>query len=126
MQRYHNPWRANDLLPPALLGHLPNLEYIGRLAGGRTIKGRLPILVAPEALADEGSASSKTTPTLKPETDTQTRPGSSRASLVNDQDVGPTPVTALGPEPKLGGDVMLVAQAEPAQPRSGGGRLDGD
>ena len=40
-----------DLLPPALLGHLPNLEYIGRLAGGRTIKGRLPILVAPEALA---------------------------------------------------------------------------
>ena len=23
-----------DLLPPALLGHLPNLEYIGRLAGG--------------------------------------------------------------------------------------------
>ncbi|WP_453888750.1 conjugative transfer system coupling protein TraD [Thiorhodovibrio frisius] len=35
-----------DLLPPALLGHLPNLEYIGRLAGGRIIKGRLPILVA--------------------------------------------------------------------------------
>jgi len=35
------------LLPPALLGHLPNLEYIGRLAGGRTIKGRLPILTAP-------------------------------------------------------------------------------
>ncbi len=29
-----------ELLPPALLGHLPNLEYIGRLAGGRTIKGR--------------------------------------------------------------------------------------
>ncbi|MCF7990921.1 MAG: conjugative transfer system coupling protein TraD [Thiohalocapsa sp.] len=39
-----------DLLPPALLGHLPNLEYIGRLAGGRTIKGRLPILVGPDAL----------------------------------------------------------------------------
>jgi len=38
-----------DLLPPALLGHLPNLEYIGRLAGGRTIKGRLPILIGPHA-----------------------------------------------------------------------------
>jgi len=35
-----------DLVPPALLGTLPNLEYLARLAGGRTVKGRLPILVA--------------------------------------------------------------------------------
>jgi conjugal transfer pilus assembly protein TraD len=44
-----------DLLPPAPLGHLPNLEYIGRLAGGRTIKGRLPILVEPDAVGRERS-----------------------------------------------------------------------
>jgi conjugal transfer pilus assembly protein TraD len=43
-----------ELLPPALLGHLPNLEYIGRLAGGRTIKGRLPILVASRATQATG------------------------------------------------------------------------
>ncbi|WP_438874037.1 hypothetical protein [Thiohalocapsa halophila] len=43
-----------ELLPPALLGHLPNLEYIGRLAGGRTIKGRLPILVGPDASPVDG------------------------------------------------------------------------
>jgi conjugal transfer pilus assembly protein TraD len=49
-----------DLLPPALLGRLPNLEYIGRLAGGRTIKGRLPILVGPDAMpAREPSVGSR-------------------------------------------------------------------
>ena len=46
-----------DLLPPALLGHLPNLEYIGRLAGGRTVKGRLPILVGADAARDGGGSS---------------------------------------------------------------------
>jgi conjugal transfer pilus assembly protein TraD len=44
-----------ELLPPALLGHLPNLEFIGRLAGGRTLKGRLPILVAGDTEADAGA-----------------------------------------------------------------------
>jgi conjugal transfer pilus assembly protein TraD len=56
-----------DLLPPALLGHLPNLEYIGRLAGGRTIKGRLPILVGPDAVQRESSHRTdqdRTVPTL--------------------------------------------------------------
>jgi conjugal transfer pilus assembly protein TraD len=56
-----------DLLPPALLGHLPNLEYIGRLAGGRTIKGRLPILVGPDAVPPESTCAQgqgHTVPTL--------------------------------------------------------------
>lgn len=35
-----------DLFPPALLGMLPNLEYIAKISGGRVLKGRLPILVA--------------------------------------------------------------------------------
>ena len=33
-----------DLFPPALLGHLPNFHYIAQFAGGRIVKGRLPIL----------------------------------------------------------------------------------
>jgi conjugal transfer pilus assembly protein TraD len=37
-----------DLFPPALLGQLPNLEYIAKLSGGRIVKGRLPILRAPD------------------------------------------------------------------------------
>ncbi|MCS6786574.1 MAG: conjugative transfer system coupling protein TraD [Thiobacillaceae bacterium] len=35
-----------DLIPPALLSELPPLHYFARLSGGRTVKGRLPILVA--------------------------------------------------------------------------------
>lgn len=34
-----------ELFPPAMLGMLPNLEYIAFVAGGRLIKGRLPKLV---------------------------------------------------------------------------------
>lgn len=34
-----------DLFPAALLGQLPNLEYVAKISGGRFIKGRLPILV---------------------------------------------------------------------------------
>lgn len=33
-----------DLFPPALLGQLPDLHYLGKLAGGRIIKGRIPLL----------------------------------------------------------------------------------
>lgn len=33
-----------DLIPPAIFGELPKLHYFARLAGGRTIKGRVPIL----------------------------------------------------------------------------------
>ncbi|MBB3105243.1 conjugative transfer system coupling protein TraD [Azomonas macrocytogenes] len=33
-----------DLLPPQLLGMLPNLEYVAKISGGRILKGRLPIL----------------------------------------------------------------------------------
>jgi conjugal transfer pilus assembly protein TraD len=36
-----------DLFPPALLGELPNLEYIAKVSGGRVLKGRLPILGSP-------------------------------------------------------------------------------
>jgi len=34
----------SDLLPPQLLGMLPNLEFFATISGGRLIKGRLPIL----------------------------------------------------------------------------------
>jgi conjugal transfer pilus assembly protein TraD len=37
-----------DLFPAALLGQLPNLHYLARLAGGRVVKGRLPILGRPK------------------------------------------------------------------------------
>ncbi len=40
-----------DLFPPALLGQLPNLQYLAILAGGRVVKGRLPILGTPKATA---------------------------------------------------------------------------
>ena len=33
-----------DLIPPALLSELPPLHFFARLSGGRTIKGRIPIL----------------------------------------------------------------------------------
>lgn len=33
------------LFPPQMLGLLPNIEFIAKLAGGRVVKGRLPILV---------------------------------------------------------------------------------
>lgn len=34
-----------DLIPPGILGELPPLHYFARLSGGKTIKGRIPILV---------------------------------------------------------------------------------
>jgi conjugal transfer pilus assembly protein TraD len=34
----------HDLFPQHLLGHLPNFHYIASIAGGRIIKGRLPII----------------------------------------------------------------------------------
>lgn len=34
----------HDLFPQHLLGHLPNFHYIAAIAGGRVIKGRLPII----------------------------------------------------------------------------------
>jgi conjugal transfer pilus assembly protein TraD len=40
-----------DLFPPALLGQLPNLHYLAVLAGGRIVKGRLPILGTPKGAA---------------------------------------------------------------------------
>ena len=33
-----------DLFAPALLGQLPNLEFIGNISGGKIVKGRIPIL----------------------------------------------------------------------------------
>ena len=38
-----------ELFPPALLGQLPNFEYVALWSGGRVSKGRLPILGAPRA-----------------------------------------------------------------------------
>ena len=34
-----------ELFPPALLGQLPDLHFLGKLAGGRIIKGRIPLLI---------------------------------------------------------------------------------
>ena len=39
-----------DLIPPALLGALPNGEFFGVFSGGHVIKGRVPVLV--ESAAD--------------------------------------------------------------------------
>lgn len=39
-----------DLIPPALLGALPNGEYFGVFSGGHVVKGRVPVLV--ESAAD--------------------------------------------------------------------------
>ena len=33
-----------EMFPAAMLGNLPPLHYLARLSGGRTIKGRIPIL----------------------------------------------------------------------------------
>ena len=33
-----------DLIPPAMLSELPPLHYFARLSGGKTLKGRIPIL----------------------------------------------------------------------------------
>jgi conjugal transfer pilus assembly protein TraD len=40
---------AVELFPAALLGMLPNFEYLATLAGGMIIKGRLPVLHVTEA-----------------------------------------------------------------------------
>jgi conjugal transfer pilus assembly protein TraD len=37
-----------ELFPAAMLGELPPLHFLARLSGGRTLKGRIPILVVPE------------------------------------------------------------------------------
>jgi conjugal transfer pilus assembly protein TraD len=37
-----------DSFPPALLGMLPNLQFIAKLSGGRLKKGRVPILTPPD------------------------------------------------------------------------------
>lgn len=34
-----------DLIPPAMLSELPPLHYFARFSGGKTVKGRIPILV---------------------------------------------------------------------------------
>jgi conjugal transfer pilus assembly protein TraD len=34
----------HELFPQHLLGHLPNFHYIASFAGGRIVKGRLPII----------------------------------------------------------------------------------
>ncbi|MBN9698567.1 MAG: conjugative transfer system coupling protein TraD [Zoogloea sp.] len=36
---------AAELFPAAMLGELPPLHFLARLSGGRTLKGRIPILV---------------------------------------------------------------------------------
>ena len=35
----------SDLFPPQLLSRLPNMEYLAKLANGRIMKGRIPILL---------------------------------------------------------------------------------
>lgn len=47
---------SGELLMPALLGELPNLEFFARLGGGRLLKGRIPILTSPEGEQDSTSS----------------------------------------------------------------------
>jgi conjugal transfer pilus assembly protein TraD len=47
-----------ELFPPALLGQLPNLHYLARLAGGRVVKGRLPILASTPRHDEQRTAAS--------------------------------------------------------------------
>ncbi len=35
-----------DMVPPQILGMLPNFHYFGKLSGGRIVKGKLPIIIA--------------------------------------------------------------------------------
>lgn len=44
-----------DSFPPALLKDLPNLQYVARLADGRTLKMRLPILINDDELGARAS-----------------------------------------------------------------------
>jgi conjugal transfer pilus assembly protein TraD len=44
-----------DYFPAALLGSLPNLEYIAKISGGKIIKGRLPILCDDHKNTDENN-----------------------------------------------------------------------
>jgi conjugal transfer pilus assembly protein TraD len=37
-------WGEHELFPQHLLGQLPNFHYIASIAGGRVIKGRLPVI----------------------------------------------------------------------------------
>jgi len=37
-------YAEHELFPQHLLGHLPNFHYIASIAGGRVVKGRLPII----------------------------------------------------------------------------------
>lgn len=39
-------YEDKEFFPPAMLGQLPPLHYIARFLGGRTVKGRIPILLA--------------------------------------------------------------------------------
>ncbi len=43
-----------DLFPAPLLGSLPNFEYLAKLAGGRIIKGRVPVLTLPRGQTLKG------------------------------------------------------------------------
>ncbi|MBO5658496.1 MAG: conjugative transfer system coupling protein TraD [Duodenibacillus sp.] len=40
--------RREETIPPDVLGKLPNCEFFASLAGGRLVKGRLPILITKE------------------------------------------------------------------------------
>ncbi|MGE0383536.1 MAG: conjugative transfer system coupling protein TraD [Gammaproteobacteria bacterium] len=55
-----------ELFPPALLGRLPNLEYVASLSGGRVVKGRLPILAWPADRVDDRVARERSAPPLSP------------------------------------------------------------
>jgi conjugal transfer pilus assembly protein TraD len=47
--------RDVPLFAPEWLGLLPDLHFMARIAGGRTVKGELPRLVAPGAVHGDGA-----------------------------------------------------------------------
>ena len=76
-----------ELFPAALLGQLPNLHYLARLAGGRVVKGRLPILASiprhDEQRPDTSAARQPSTAPLvhAPNTPRRSAPAGRRAAI---------------------------------------------
>lgn len=48
-----------ELFPSQMFGQLPNLEYIAIMAGGRLIKGKVPVLTTPKDMAKAAQQAAK-------------------------------------------------------------------
>jgi hypothetical protein len=59
-----------EIFPAAMLGELPPLHFLARLSGGRTLKGRIPILMVPALTERAGK------PPRAPSSPSRSSPGS--------------------------------------------------